>query len=380
VFAERRRAQNAADAAALAAADERVNNNTQTWVNAVYTSAALNGYNNDGTTNVVSVSSPPVSGPHLGDVEYIQVVITSVTKTPFASVVGVPQITNRVEAVSRTTTSQFAPLLGGAAVVSLSPTSDCDKNKAFFVEEEATLSVSGGDIFINSNNPTCALMEIGSGSIRMKGTQHVRMVGGASIQKPTLVTPYPPQTHTAPIPYPPPFYMPKVGCGPNIAKVSEDGTSMSSGNWNDVFPPPGVTTLASGVYCLDSDFIMAENQQLSGSGVTIYMKHGAIRISGRAQINISAPGGGNTPGLLIYQPITNNNYLAINGNALSSYAGTILAPGAQIRIKGLASNIGYHSQIIGLTIQADGQDNVLIKIVSGQNLKAWTFPSVQFSQ
>ena len=379
-FADRRRAQNAADAAALAGAVERVNNNTYTWVNAVYTSAALNGYNNDGNTNVVSVSSPPVSGTYVGNVEYIQVVILSTIKTYFASVVGIPEITNRVEAISRTPTPQFAPMLGGAAVVSLAPTSDCDFQKAFFLNEEATLSISGGGVFINSNNPTCALIEQGGGSIRIKDGHQIQIVGGAQIQKPKLLTPYPPQTHTAPIPYPPPFYMPKVGCGANIAKVSDDGSSMTSGNYPDVFPPPGVTNLAGGVYCLDSDFIMNEGQQLTGNGVTIYMKHGAVRLAGRAQINISAPGNGNIAGLLIYQPITNTNYLAINGNSSSSFGGSILAPGAQIRIKGLSSNVGYHSQIIGYTIEVDGQDNVIIKIVPDQNLKAWTFPSIQFSK
>jgi Putative Flp pilus-assembly TadE/G-like len=379
-YSERRRAQNAADAAALAGAVERVNNNTPTWVNAVYTSAALNGYNNDGVTNIVSLSSPPVSGTYVGNVEYIQVVITSHLKTYFASVLGIPEITNKVEAISRTPTPQFGPLLGGAAVVSLAPTSDCDMHKAFFITEEATLSISGGGVFINSNNPTCALIEQGGGSIRIKDNSLIQIVGGAMIQKPKLLTPYPPQTHTAPIPYPPPFYMPKVGCGSNIAKVSEDGSSMSSGNYPDTFPPKGVTHLGGGVYCLDSDFIMGETQQLDGNGVVIYMKHGSVRLGGRAQINISAIGNGPLAGLLIYQPITNTNYLAINGNSKSGFGGTILAPGAQIRINGLSSNVGYHSQIIGFTIEVNGQDNVLIKIIDNQNLKAWTFPTVQFSK
>jgi len=99
-FAERRKAQNAADTAALSGALARINN--ESWVQTTYAVAAQNGYNNDTTTNAVQVYSPPISGPYKGDIEYVQVIITVHTKTYFASVVGMPQITNTVEAVSRT--------------------------------------------------------------------------------------------------------------------------------------------------------------------------------------------------------------------------------------------------------------------------------------
>ncbi|HEX2697730.1 MAG TPA: pilus assembly protein TadG-related protein [Anaerolineales bacterium] len=379
-LSERRRAQNAADAAALAAALERINNNTSTWTYAAYSSAKQNGFNNDGITNTVHVYSPPISGPNEGDIEYIQVQITAYTKTYFAPVVGVTQITNQVEAVSRTVTPTYAPILGGAAVVSLAPTSDCDNNKAFWIHGEQTLSISGSGIFINSNNADCALIEQGSGSIRIDGSGQIVIVGNASIQKPRLLTPYPPQTGAVSIPYPPPFYMPKVGCGKDAA-ISADGHSMTSGGWNDIFPPPGVDSLDSGVYCLGAGFTLENNQSLSGNGVVFKIIGGRVQFAGNAHIDLSAPTNGDLAGLLIYQPAENLAPLAINGGDLTSrIQGTILAPGAQIRIKGNNSTQGFHSQIIGYTIDADGTSNVIIKYIDDQNYKALTQPQIQFTK
>jgi len=379
-LAERRRAQNAADAAALAGAAERVHNNTPSWVQAAYASAAQNGYNNDGVTNVVRVYSPPVSGPYAGNIEYIQVQITSYTRTYFASVLGIPRIENATQAVARTKTPQYQPMFGGAAVVSLAPISDCNNYKAFWVHAEATLDISGGGVFVNSDHPTCALIQQGNGSIRIQGPYLIQIVGGASIQKPKLLTPYPPMTNAAPIPYPPPIYMPKVGCGDREAKILPDGHTMSAGNWGDDFPPEDVDTLEKGIYCLGGDFILNDNQRLEGSGVVFKIEHGRVRFSGNARINLSAPRKGDLAGLLIYQPIENKNLMVLNANEDSSFVGAILAPGALIRFKGNDSRFGFHSQIIGYRIDVDGDSNIVILYSDDQNYDALTMPEVQFSQ
>src|SRR5262245_32971429 len=82
-FLDRRNAQNAADAAALASAYARIKGD-QDMVSAALASAAQNGYNNDGTSNTVVLYSPPKDGPHSGDIEYIQIIITSNLDTYFA--------------------------------------------------------------------------------------------------------------------------------------------------------------------------------------------------------------------------------------------------------------------------------------------------------
>lgn len=375
-YVEKRRAQNAADAAALGGALARIKGNS--WVQEAYSVAETNGFDNNSETNVVQVFSPPATGKYAGDVEYIQVIITNRVPTYFGGVIGIRQVTVTGEAVSRTKTPEIAEILNGSAIISLAPASDCNNERAFWVHGESTLDISGGGIFINSNNPDCALTQMGNGSIRIEGGE-ISVVGGANIQKPKLLTPYPPKTNGIPIPYPPPFFMPKVGCNKE-AEVLEDGITMSAGWYDeDIFPPEGVQFLESGIYCINGDFLIGGGS-LEGSGVVIKMENGRIKWSGNAYINLSAPSGGDLAGLLIYAPIENKNRMVITSDENSSLTGTILMPGAVISLNGGSSETGYHSQIIGYRIESDGQSNIVIKYKDEQNYDTYNMPEIQLTK
>jgi len=374
-YLDRREAQNAADTAALAGAFTRIRGG-QNWVAKTLEMAAENGYPNDGVRSTVEVLSPPMSGPFAGNIEYIQVVITSYVPTYFAGVVGRDTIINRVEAVSRTKSSELTEILKGQALISLAPTSNCQNEVAFWVHGEATLNLTGGGVFVNSNNPDCALLEQGSGSLIVNGGHPINIVGGASIQKPHLVVPYPPDTGAAPVTYPPPFLPPEVKCG-KAAEISKNGDTLSPGYWDGDFPPEGVENLKSGNYCVD-DFIMSSGS-LSGNRVTIKVD-GEVRWSGSANIDLTAPEKGDLAGLLIYLPIENRNKVALNGGPGSRIRGTILAPGAKVIINGIDTSHGYHSQIIAYTIDAKGDQLVNIVYNDSENFDAFTFPEVQLSE
>jgi len=375
VFVDRRQAQNAADSAALASALSRIQGG-QDWIAAAVSSATVNGYNNDGVTNIVQVYSPPKDGPNAGKIEYLQVVITSHVDTYFAGIIGRDKITNVVSAVARIKLPEIVELLKGSAVVSLAPSSDCNNKKSFWVHGEATLAITGGGVFVNSNHPSCALFQNGNGSIRISDGFQISVVGGTSIQKPQLFTPQV-TVGSSPIPYPPPFTMPKFGCG-KMAEVSEDGSSMSAGNWDAEFPPEGVTHLGAGVYCLNDGFTI--NGNLTGNNVVFKVEHGEVRFSKSADIILNAPNSGNNAGLLIYLPMDNNSKVVLNGGPGSIIKGTILAPASPILIKGMESQIGFHSQIIGYTVEADGNSNVVIVYNDEQNYDSMTQPELQLSE
>jgi hypothetical protein len=360
----------------LTAALARING--EPWIDLALGSAAQNGYTNDGVNSFVSVFSPPISGPRQGDVEYIQVRITSNVRTPLASVIGRPTLTNVVEAVARSKPPIYKPMFDGAAIVSLAPGSDCDDEKAFWVHAEATLSLEGGGVFVNSSNPDCALIQQANGSIRIDGDFPIQVAGGYRVAKPKLLTPFPP-IYAPPVAYPPPFFMPKVGCGDREALISEDGTTMSSGNYGDVFPPLGVTSLSNGVYCLEDDFFMPGGL-LTGGSVVIYLKYGQMRISTGSVLDLHAPKKGEYAGLLIYQPMENKNVMVLNAALDSAITGTILAPAAEIRIKGSDSKYGFHSQMIGHRINVDGDSIVVIRYNDDQNYDALHMPEVQLAQ
>ena len=372
-FLEKRRAQNAADASALGGALARIKG--YSWVQEIHQIAATSGFDK----NAVQVFSPPVTGEYAGDVEYIQVIITNRVRTYFGSAIGIRQVTVTGEAVSRTKTPEIKEILDGSALISLAPTSDCNNERAFWVHGESTLDISGGGIFINSNNPDCALIQNGSGSIRIEGGE-ISVVGGANIQKPRLLTPYPPKTNGIPISYPPPFFMPKFGCGGKMAEVLEDGITMSPGSYDeDIFPPEDVQFLEPGVYCINGDFLIGGGS-LEGDNVTFKMEHGRIKWSGDAYINLRAPSGGDLAGLLIYAPIENKNKMVITSDDHSSLKGTILMPGAVIHLNGGDSQDGYHSQIIGYRIESNGASNIVIKYKDEQNYDTYNMPEIQLTQ
>lgn len=379
-YIDRRKAETAASAAALTASITRIEGGN--WRSAALATAKTNGYNNDGVTNTIELNTPPVSGPYVGNSEYIQVIITSYLKTYFGSVIGVPQTINAAQAVSQSKPAEYGQMFDGYAIVSLAPHSDCKDKIAFEIHGEATIKLEGGGLFVNSDNPDCAFVQYGSGSVRIHDDSPFTVVGGADIQKPKLITPFPIQTGAPPIPYPPAFQMPRVGCGYQIAAIKElDESTMTPGTWGtENFPPEGVSKLEGGTYCLDGDFILDEGKKLIGEGVMFVLKKGKIKISGNAEIQISASNTGVDGGLLIYLPITNHNVVSLNGDINSNYSGTILAPGANIRINGLDSKAGYHSQIIGYYIEVDGMGDSLIRYKDEQNYDAYKMPEVILSQ
>ena len=374
-YADRRRAQNAADAAALAAALGRIKG--EQWITQAYAEAKRNGYDNNGTASTVSITSPPTSGAHQGDIEYIDVQITSHVRTYFASVVGMRTITNTVEAIARSKPSLRGPMFGGAAVVSMASTSDCASNKAFYVHGTATLDVSGSDILVNSGNQSCALITQGQGSIRVGDGRSILVVGRAAIQKADLVSPYPPLTGWPAIDYPPPIFMPDLSCTEKAAISKTDPHTMTPGAWDDDFPPPDVTDLNSGVYCLGGDFIMTGKQMLTGSDVVFLMSKGQLRWSGTTLLNLSAPSLGDNRGLLVYQPKENKHQMILDAAEKSLVQGTFLAPAANIHIRGSDSSYGFHSQIIGYTIEVDGSGDIVVNYVASENYQALTMPEVQ---
>jgi hypothetical protein len=107
---------------------------------------------------------------------------------------------------------------------------------------------------------------------------------------------------------------------------------------------------------------------------------GSIRFSAGAEIKLSAPKTGDYQGLLIYMPMDNRNRIALNGNLNSRFQGTILAPAADLHINGIASEDGYHSQIIGYYVEVAGMSIINIRYKDEQNYDAFRMPEIRLSE
>lgn len=374
-YSERRRAQNAADSSALDAALAKVRGGN------LYTEglarAASNNYvdTNPGAGSSspnldVEIYNPPISGTYAGNSQYVQVIITATTRTYFGPVVGINQTTNRVEAVARALPSIIQPMFPGNAIVSLSE-HDCQAVK---YQGNANTTVTGGGVYVNSD---CASSAFFNHSASAQLTAPCLQAVGGITYKPGAINIPTSCIATGASPLPPIIY-PNPTCSGTATKIGSN--TLKPGNYSGTFPPSGVTQLQPGIYCVNGNFRMNAHDSLSGSDVVIVIQTGDVRWNGGATINLSAPTSGPFAGLLLFLPESNNNEVVINGNSSSIFTGSILAPSADISIKGTGNASGLKSQVIGYTVDLSGDSATLIVYNAGQNYQAPTNPSIELTQ
>jgi len=245
-------------------------------------------------------------------------------------------------------------LYGGASVVGLAP----DQCKTIWFSGNAHTIVVGGGVVSNSNLD-CGVTIQGSTNINMDGSIDMVANGYTKNGNPPLgAIDGGFNSGAEPYEYPPPEeLLPTVTCTGNAAK---SGTSMSPGNWSGNFPPNGVATLNSGTYCISGTFKLNAGENLSGTGVTIFMETCGITWNGGAEVKLSAPTSGDLEGLLIYAPMSNISAMSFNGNANSILTGTIFMPAAPIAYSGTGNLNPSYVQIIGYTVELTGSNDTNI--------------------
>ena len=387
-YSDRRHAQNAADTAAFAAALDKLNGGTSTTlVAAGKARASSNGYDNL-TNNTVAVNNPPAAGSqydctHIPATcnDYIQVVITSNVKTFFAPIVGIPQVTNTVQAVAHAAPGNPSmPLYGGATVVGLAPTG-CD---AVSFCGSSQLQIWGGGIFSNSSD-NCGLdfkggnntqVTLYDGPFKMvapgytqKGNPQINSNGGF-------------QGNQTQYPYPP-TNLPNPTCSSN---GTSSGGKLTPGNYgtpsNPVpFPPGnGNFTLNPGTYCVYGDFSLVNSQTVIGNGVTIVMETGAIWWRGSSQVTLTGPSSGNLAGLTLFAPLSNTSVMAIMGSSNVDLTGTLLMPGAALSFNGDGQIQKHNLQWIAKTVELCGNNDTQLVYGSSGTAKSSSAPTIQLAQ
>ncbi len=384
-FSDRRHAQNAADAAALAGAltcalagtpdCTSVSDQVRTIA---LTRADSNDYTNDGV-NTVTVNTPPVAGcngtngAYVGNTEYIQVIIRSTVNTFFAPIVGINQLNNCVESIARVKPATTGEMFFGNAMVSLSPNT-C---RAFRVSGSSNTTVTGGGIFTNSNSG-CQQGDFNqSGNGRITAPSNC-VVGSSSFSSGKVI---PPPSHCEPFPYPPQYILPEPSCAVDGTRTGskKNGYNVTPGNIPGSWLSETVV-LGSGVYCISGDATINSTDSITGQDVLLYFASGGLHINGKAEINLDAPDTGPYKGLLVYLPLDNDSSIIINGSSDSEFTGTILAPASDIQINGTAAAEGYHSQIIGYTIDLIGTSNAEINYSDEDNYDATIPPSIELAK
>jgi hypothetical protein len=393
-YLDHRNAQNSADSAALAAALAQSRGGDMNSV--ALNSATTGGYNNNGTSNTVTVSSaasPSDACPYGEAGLDITVAINSTVNTTFAQVIGRPTITNAVSATARACGTVSAPISIGNAVVGVNP-----NGTAFDTQGTPDFTVTGGGIFSNSaahcggnasvtvgtsQNPQ-SVTSVGSTSLNC---HNVSVTGGtnqnqASAQMPvSLILALMPPTPTC------------------------DGTAVESpsgsGNWymdpnhygglhgskvtmdthaDMVFHAQTSTgTSTPGLYCITNSPGNIHGN-ISGSGVTFYssLSNFNVNFNGGGSLSASAPNSGYYAGLLFFLPpqtdssgnLTQTQSIQLHGNGTAGITGSVIAPSADITMLGNSGTAGDNTQIVGYDVYAGGTAGITDNYSSTQNYNA----------
>jgi Flp pilus assembly protein TadG len=376
VFSDKRHAQNAADTAALDAALSKTRGGS--WEDEGLDRANSNGYDDNGSSNLVEVYSPPVDGNYAGDSEYVQVKITSHVDTYFAKIIGFSEFTNHAEAVARSVPRTTSSMFDGHAVIGLAP-HEC---KAIMYQGNANTTVQGGGIFVNSDCATSAFFN--NSSSAQLTAPCLNAVGGINYKPGAINIPGCINSGASPFNYPPDnIVFPNIVCP---SGESRDDDTLNPGTYSSgsKFPPNGVTDLNGGTYCVYNNFSVQGGDTLIGHNVIIIMMEGDVTFNGGATIQLSGPPGPQSDenpygGLFLYMPMSNSGTISINGNSESGFTGTILAPAADISINGTGGS-GLHGQIIGYTVDLSGTSSTTIVYDNDENWDAPVPPQIQLTQ
>jgi hypothetical protein len=383
----RRQGQNAADQASLTAAfimsrfnlGEQPMHQLCVMADAALTAkareqAAEYGYQNDTHDDWVTVNCPPTQGEYAGRPALVEVTVRAQIPTALIHLVynGVAEYT--VRAVARG--FPLRNIAQGYAIFGADP-DDCDTIR---FHGNAGTQVVDGNIFSNStanDPPSCSSGRLsGTGDVTLSAGRHFELAGdyresGSGTLTGGLLENQP-QQPLPEVPTPDCSGMTDYG----IYKLNAGHTdSIPPGRYRSITSMAGVDlTLQPGLYCIyGATGLQANGGTLTGNGVTFYLTNGPVELQGNPFVNLDAPTGGDWAGMLFYLPASNPSNVILTGTADTLYTGTIFAPNAPISISGDTGTVGYHTQVIGrtvevggnasLTVQYDRDDNYLLRPV-----------------
>jgi Flp pilus assembly protein TadG len=364
-FEDKRHAQNAADTAALAGA--LAYSRGQDINTAAQNRATTNQYDNNGTTNTVTVSVATVaSGGCPGNAagKEITVTIVSTIDTTIMKVFGQNTVTNAVTATARGCGYITAPLFNGDAIVSLSPANNpCAYDSGN--SNAAHWTIEGGGIFSNG----CAFSKNGD-SVTLDPDKCVTTVGTA--QNFTCMQQN--QTSKA-ISYP-------AGALAIMPPNPCDGTPGDVG-----LPQGSGSTFSNGVYCI-SDLDALDKEDIILDNATLYVTDTQfdLKFAGGGGFSGTASQRGDFAGYYMVvayngdpcQDFTDHTSQVIEwrGNGSGTFYGTILAPSACIDLRGNGESSGMHTQVIAYNVSSNGNAEVYVNYEKDENHQIPYTPSI----
>ena len=390
LYAERRRAQNAADTAALGAALAKIKGLNlynvaldrldKNGFGVVWDHCIPAGYDciaGTGDKWTIQVSNPPRSGQFAGDDDYIQVIVTTEVATSFAQMIFQGPLRTTVEAVSRTWPElSIAP---GYALYSTSA-HDC---KAMWFSGTGDTVIHGGSVFSNSDasSPSCdSGVQSGAGNISVGPPgEEIRVVGLFDLGGSGSVDPPPTEMvsheYLRPVPLPDCSGMTDYG---NVKINAGKSKTLQPGLYGYItFGAGANVTLQPGMYCIYGDKgFTGTGGSVTGNGVMIYLEAGPLDLGGNTLVALTAedtkevlvdPSYNDWYGMLVYVDPSNGSPTTLTGTSGTDYHGTVYAPNSDCTINGTGDSIGVNAQLICYTVKITGTAAVSIDYNEDEN-------------
>lgn len=385
-FSDRRKAQNAVDAAAYAAAltyvKELGNPNTKA-LERLDSNDYTEANTEERTVQILTSSKCPPGGT---GIEFT-ITLKTIVNTWFAGIIGISQLNNIVSSTSRAcSTGSNEQQTTNASVMSCA-TKDCAgaPDKDIFINGSPLLNLYGGSLFNNSIYPDCIFIKNGDTNLYQNSDGTCATISSVSPEEGSTVEKiiyHEPCTSDEDllwdqVPRDCPADVP-VSCLPN--HPDPVGDTAYPGTYGN-FPPNHVTKLEPGLYCITGDFklngtgLTVTGTKAANRGVTFFMETGSITWTGNESRYLYAteilpspaqPGSGEAiPGLLIFAPLSNKSTFRLAGEGYTELQGTVLASGAHCVYSG-NSELGseeepQYVQFICDTWELIGNDDLSIE-------------------
>ena len=366
LFHEKRMAQAAADAAAVAAAEELSSANTGNEQNVANAMAAANGFDTTATINPATVTlSAPTSGSYSGSASYIQAVVSKPVPTFFF---GLLSASNKKVAVSARAVAGGG--LSSPTCICLEGPSGMDLNMSNNSQIQApacgiTDDSSGNNAVGATGSALINALSLGTVSSSWNNSSNInnngkissstKVVQGISTQcKPTLTAPTLPaglpcysnpiQGWTAANGYTGKYTLPLAG--ETVISNTVCFNSLDTSQSSSVTFSPGYT------YYIKGDFTTGGGSPVTGNGVTFYVG-GDINFANGVTANLTAPTGSDgAPSTLFYVGGTN---VSIQGGNNSVFNGIVYAPNAAVTLgNGSGTNLTMDFVAQSLTMNGGG--------------------------
>jgi len=355
-FHEKRMAQAAADAAAVAAAEENISGNQGNEQAVAYAMAKMNGFDNSLAVNpaVVTVNPVPTSGNYAGASGYVEVIVSRQIPTLLMAAFNPSRTGMTVAARAVAGGGQAAPTcicleqptgmglnMSNNAQITATHcgiTVDSSSNNAVGVTGSAGINaLSLGTVSTNWDN---------SSNINNSGTisSTTKVVTGVSACSPTITPPALPPGITC---YNNPIngYILSPGYNGNYTLPLEGASQMVNGSpqplpnevaTNNVICYNSLDTSASSsvtfspgyTYYIKGDFTTGGGAPISGTGVNFYVG-GNVNFANGVTATLAAPTVSGVPQTLFYAM---GSTVTIQGGDVSNFSGLLDAPNAAVTL------------------------------------------------